>query len=161
MPKAPGPFLWFPASSQHGRGAQQPGKVSLVPSSLAATTEHPQLPAQHKHLWWHTGCLKQGRFLGGKGRYRVEKSAGPMDVCSRHRPSIPRDEIQHLCPELTPAAAAGAMGQQGTWGEGSSSRTACLFFSADQGFAGAGGIHLAERGLFFMEEMRQRTFNRK
>ena len=57
--------------------------------------------------------------------------------------------------------------QRGTWGsEGhgdkvAASCTACLFFSADRGFAGAGGIHLAERALFFTEEMRQRAFNRK
>lgn len=57
--------------------------------------------------------------------------------------------------------------QRGTWdseGRGekaAASRTGCLFFSVDRGFAGAGGIHLAERALFFMEEMRQRAFNRK
>lgn len=149
--RAPGPLLRSPASSQRDKGTQQPGKVSLVPPPLATTKP----------------CLKQGRFPGGKGRHRAANGAGPMGVCSRHCPPAPGAGIQHLCPKPTPAAAVGPVGQQGPWGsEGrgekvAASRTACLFFSADWGFAGAGGIHLAERALFFMEEMRQRAFNRK
>lgn len=59
---------------------------------------------------------------------------------------------QHLCPE----ASSGALGAKTA-----ATHAACLFFSTEQGFAGAGGIHLAEGALFFMEEMRQCTFNRK
>lgn len=133
-----GPFLQLPASSQHGNGIQQPGKVPQVSPSLA--TSKP--------------CPVHRRFPGGKGKNRAANGTSLMDVCSRCHPSAPRDGIHHLCPAPSP-----------TWGkergEGDRSHTACLFSSADRGFAGAGGIHLAERALFFMEEMRQRAFNRK